>query len=387
MKKIVILGSTGSIGTTLINIIKKNKKDFKIELISANKNYKKLIKQAKYFNVKNLIVTNQGSFLKAKKIIKDKDIKIYNNFTSFNEIFKNKKVDYTMSAITGFQGLHPTLEIIKFTKVIAIANKESIICGWNLIQKKLKKSHTIFIPVDSEHFSIWSLINNIDKKNIEKIYITASGGPFNKLPLKKFVSITQTQALKHPNWSMGKKISIDSATMINKLFELIEAKKIFNIKYNQLEALIHSKSYIHSIIKFSNGLIKLLAHDTDMKIPIFNTLYQKNEKKIKTKEINFRILNKLNIHKIDLKKFPVMRLIEELPNRDSLFETILVSANDTLVENFLNKKITFLDISKKLLKLLKHEEFKKYKYITPLNIDQIISLNKHVRLKTNNLCV
>ena len=387
MKKIAILGSTGSIGTTLINIIKKNKKDFKIELISANKNYKKLIKQAKYFNVKSLIITNQDSFLKAKKIIKDKDVKIYNNFVSFNEIFRNKKIDYTMSAITGFQGLQPTLEIIKFTKVIAIANKESIICGWNLIQKKLKKYHTIFIPVDSEHFSIWSLINNIDKKNIEKIYITASGGPFNKLPLKKFSSITQTQALKHPNWSMGKKISIDSATMINKLFELIEAKKIFNIEYNQLQALIHSKSYIHSIIKFSNGLIKLLAHETDMKIPIFNTLYQRNEKEIKTNEINFKILNRLNFHKIDLKKFPVMRLIKELPNRDSLFETVLVSANDTLVENFLNKKITFLDISKKLLKLLKREEFKKYKHITPLNIDQIITLNKHVRLKTNNFCV
>ena len=387
MKKIVILGSTGSIGTTLIDIIKKNKKDFKIELISANKNYKKLIKQAKYFDVKNLIITNQKSFLKAKKITKDKRINIYNNFESIRKIFKDKKIDYTMSAITGFHGLKPTLDILKFTKVIAIANKESIICGWNLIQKKLKKFNTTFIPVDSEHFSIWSLINTSSKESIEKIYITASGGPFNKLPLNKFTSITQTQALKHPNWLMGKKISIDSSTMMNKLFELIEAKKIFNINYNQLEALIHSKSYIHSIIKFSNGLIKLLAHDTNMKIPIFNTLYPKNEMKIKTKKINFKILSALNFDKINLKKFPVMKLIKELPNKDSLFETILVSANDTLVENFLNKKIQYLDISRILLKLLKHKEFQRYKYISPLNIDQIITLNKYVRLKTNNLCV
>ena len=387
MKKIVILGSTGSIGTTLLNIIKKDKKNFKIELISANKNYKKLIKQAKYFNVKNIIITNQESFLKAKKIIKNKDINIYDNFTSIKEILKNTKINYTMSAITGFHGLKPTLDVIKFTRIIAIANKESIICGWNLIHKKLKKFNTIFIPVDSEHFSIWSLINNSNKKNIEKIYITASGGPFNKLPLKNFTSITQTQALKHPNWLMGKKISIDSSTMINKLFELIEAKKIFNINYNQLDALIHSKSYVHSIIKFSNGLIKLLAHDTDMKIPIFNTLYQKNEKIIKTKKINFKILNELDFNKINLKKFPVMKLIKKLPNKDSLFETVLVSANDTLVENFLNNKINFLDISRILLKLLKYKEFQKYKLISPSNIDQIISLNKYVRLKTNNLCV
>ena len=387
MKKIIIFGSTGSIGTSLLNIIKKDKKNFNIQLISANKNYRKLIKQAKYFNVKNLIICDQDSFLKAKKVVKDTNINIYNNFKSFEKILRNKKVDYTMSAITGFQGLYPTLSIIKFTKVIAIANKESIICGWNLIQKKLKKYHTIFIPVDSEHFSIWSLINNSDKKNIEKIYITASGGPFNKLPLKKFTSITQIQALKHPNWSMGKKISIDSSTMMNKLFELIEAKKIFNVNYSQLNALIHSKSYIHSIVKFSNGLIKLLAHETDMKIPIFNTLYVNNEKKIKTKEIDFKSLNKLNFYKIDLKKFPVMKIIKELPNSASLFETILVSANDALVENFLNKTITFLDISKILIKLIKYKEFQKYKLITPLNIDQIVTLNKYVRLKTNNLCI
>jgi len=209
MKKIVIFGSTGSIGTSLLNIIKKDKKNFKIQLISANKNYKKLIKQAKFFNVKNLIITDQNSFLKAKKVINNKNINVYNNFSIFKKIFKNNKADYTMSAITGFQGLMPTLDIIKFTKVIAIANKESIICGWNLIKKDLNKYKTKFIPIDSEHFSIWSLIGNSKYKNFEKIYLTASGGPFRKLPLKQFVNITPNKALKHPNWSMGKKISID----------------------------------------------------------------------------------------------------------------------------------------------------------------------------------
>ena len=225
MKKIVILGSTGSIGTSLINIVKKNQKEFKILLLTANKNYKKLIKQANFFQVKNIIIIDKKSFLISKKILKNKNINVYNDFNSLKKILKNKKIDYAMSSISGFEGLMPTLDIIKFTKVVAIANKESIICGWHLIKKNLNKYKTKFIPVDSEHFSIWSLMNNSTSSNIEKVFITASGGPFKDSPIKDFKYITPKQALKHPNWSMGKKISIDSATMMNKVFEIIEAKK------------------------------------------------------------------------------------------------------------------------------------------------------------------
>ena len=229
-KKIIILGSTGSIGKTLIKILEKDKKKFKILLLSANKNYKLLLRQVKIFNVKNIIITNKIIFLKVKKILKGKKIKIYNDFECFENIFKINEVDYTMSAISGLEGLKPTLNIIKYTKKIAIANKESIICGWPLIFKNLKKYKTNFIPVDSEHFSILSLIDQ-DYSGIEKIFITASGGPFNKYPLNKFKLITPKLALNHPNWKMGKKITIDSATMMNKVFEVIEAKKIFNVDY------------------------------------------------------------------------------------------------------------------------------------------------------------
>ena len=208
-KKIVILGSTGSIGGTLLKIIKKDKNAFKIELLTINKNYKKLMNQIKDFKVKNIIITNKRSYLIVKKLLKTKHINIYNNFDCFEKIFKNKKIDYVMSAISGFKGLRPTLGIIKFTKTIAIANKESIICGWPLIKKELRKYKTKFIPIDSEHFSIWSLLNNAKSDNLDKIYITASGGPFRKLPIKKFQYIKPKNALKHPNWSMGKKISID----------------------------------------------------------------------------------------------------------------------------------------------------------------------------------
>ena len=387
MKKIAILGSTGSIGVTLINLIKKDRNKIKIVLLTANKNYKRIINQTKIFKVKNIIITDKKSYLIAKEILKNKTINVFNDFDSLNKIFKNKRIDYIMSAISGFDGLNPTLDIIKFTKTIAIANKESIICGWSLIQKKLNKFNTKFIPVDSEHFSIWSLMNNLKNSNTEKVFITASGGPFKDLPLKDFKSITPAQALNHPSWSMGKKISIDSATMMNKVFEIIEAKKIFNLKYSQLGVLVHSQSYVHAIVKFTNGLIKVLVHETNMKIPIFNSLYPHSEKKIKTKKIDFDALNNLDFHKTDFKRFPIMKLIKKLPNRDSLFETVIVSANDCLVENFLNKKIKFLDISKFLFKITNSKKYQKYMLKKPTNINQIKSLNEYVRLKTNNLCV
>ena len=388
MKKIAIFGSTGSIGSSLLKIIKNDKKHFKIELLTANKNYKKLIKQAKFFNVKNIVLTDYNSFLIASKLLKNTKVKVFKNFDSLNKIFDiNKKIDYSMCAISGFQGLKPTLDIIKFTKTIAIANKESIICGWNLIKKNLKRHKTYFIPVDSEHFSIWSLINNDKKNNFEKIYITASGGPFRKLSLKKFKNISIKDALKHPNWSMGKKITIDSATMMNKVFEIIEAKKIFDLDYNQLEILTHPKSYLHAIVKFNNGLSKLLVHDTNMIIPIFNSIYLNTNKKLKSKKIDIKALNNLNLKKIDNIRFPVIKILNNLSKEDSLFETIIVSANDKLVKLFLNNKIKFIDISNILLKISTNAEFNKFKSIKPKNIDEINNLADYVSLKIDTMRV
>jgi len=386
-KKIVILGSTGSIGKNLIDILKKDKKNIDIKLLTTNKNYKELLKQVKIFKVKNIVVKDRANFEITKKILKKKKINVYNNFDSINKLFKKKYIDYTMNAISGLDGLDPTLKIIPHTKKIAIANKEAIICGWLMISNQLKKFKTIFIPVDSEHFSIWSLINKTNNENIEKIYITASGGPFNTYPLKKFKSITPKLALKHPNWKMGKKITIDSATMMNKVFEIIEANKIFNISYNKLEILVHPKSYVHALIKFTNGLTKILIHDTNMKIPIFNSLYSNFEKKIKSKNLDLSIINNLNFKKIDKKRFPIVKILNTLKNKHSLFETVIVSANDELVKMFLNNKIKFLDISKILLKLINQDEFKKYSSIIPKNIDEIKQLNDYVRLKINSISI
>ena len=379
-KKIAILGSTGSIGKNLINIIEKEKNKFQIDLISAHKDYNTLLRQVKKFNVKNIIITDPSSYLILKKKTNNLDVNIFNNYRELKSILK-KKVDYVMSSITGVDGLYPTINIIKHTKKIAIANKESIICGWGLIQKELNKYQTEFIPVDSEHFSLWYSLKNMNINLIERIYLTASGGPFFKLPLNKFKNIDINKALKHPTWKMGNKISIDSATMINKVYEVIEAKNIFKIPYNKIDILVHPKSYIHAIVKFKNGLIKIIAHDTTMKIPIFNTLYFNTNKTINTSDLNLGTLNNLNLIKIDSRRYPMIKLLNLLTEKHTLYDTIVVSANDVLVELFLQKKIKFTEINSKLFKYIKDKEFLKYRNIYPKNLNDILDLNKYVRLK------
>ena len=383
-KKIAILGSTGSIGKTLIKIINKDYKNFEVLLLTANKDYSTLFKQAKKFKVKNLIITNSRSYEILKKKCKRLDIKVFNNFEMLDKIFK-KKIDYVMSSISGLEGLVPTFKIIKYTKNIAIANKEAIICGWNLIKKELLKNNTEFIPVDSEHFSVWYGLRN-NKDLIERIYLTASGGPFFKLPLTEFKNIKLQDALNHPNWKMGKKISIDSATMMNKVFEIIEAKNIFNLNYNDLSILTHPQSFVHTIIKFKNGLIKIIAHKTSMEIPIFNTLYS-NSKILKTNELDVKYINNLEFFKLDVRKYPVVKILNNLPNKSSLFETIIVSTNDQLVDLYLNNKISFTKISNTMLKIIRLREFIKCKKKHPKSVQEIINLSTYVRLKVNSICI
>ena len=383
-KKIVILGSTSSIGKSLLDIIKKDKNKFKIELLTANTNYKLLINQAKKFNVKNIIITDPYSFKKTKIICKNKRVNVFQNFESLKKILP-KKVDYVMSAISGIGGLLPTCRIISHTKLIAIANKEAIVCGWPLIKKELKKNKTNFIPIDSEHFSIFSLLNNHNKNKIEKIYITASGGPFINLPKSQFKKIKLNDALKHPNWSMGKKITIDSATLMNKVFEVIEAKNIFGISYDKISILTHPKSYVHTIIKFKNGLSKLLIHEPNMTIPIYNSIYVEENKNISSNPLDFKILNDLNLQKVEKNKFPLVGLLEKLPKYSSLFETVLITVNDYLVYKFLDRKINFQELIKSINKISNLKEFQKYKKIKPRNIKQIYDLRNYVHLKLNAL--
>ena len=386
-KKIGILGSTGSIGENTVNIIQNNKKDFDVIFLSTNTNVKKLFKQSSILKPKSVIIFDEKKYLKYKKKFTNKKIKVFNSFKDLKKKSLKSKIDYIMCAITGLAGLDSTINCIDVTKNVAIANKESIICAWDLINRKLIKHKTKFIPVDSEHFSIWSLLQNESVRGVEKIFITASGGPFLNYKLNKLKNVKPKDAIKHPNWNMGKKISIDSATLMNKLFEVIEAQRIFNIDIKKFEILIHPKSYIHSIIKFINGQIKILAHDTDMKIPIFNSIYRNNLKKINTKNLDINLLNNLNLMKIDKSKYPAIKILNKINNNNTLFETVLISANDELVNLYINNKIKFLDINRNLIKILNIKKYSNLNKKKPKNISDIINLSEEVRLKTINLCI
>ena len=385
MKTIVILGSTGSIGKSLLKIINKDKKSFNIKLLTAHKNYKQLLRQAKLFKVKKVILTHKKTYNLKKENFTKNNISVFNNFSELGKILTNK-VDYVMSAIVGLDGLEPTLKLIKYTKNIAIANKESIICGWNLINKSLKINKTNFIPVDSEHFSIWYGLNKKFKTtNVKRIYLTASGGPLLNISNKKLNKIKLSQVLKHPNWNMGKKISVDSSTMMNKIFEVIEAKKIFNIKYNQLSILIHPDSYIHAIVEFKNRMISIIAHDTTMDIPIYNTLFDENKSYIlnKSYSLDLNKLNSLSLKNVQLKKFPVVKILNLLPSKSSLFETALVAANDELVNLYLKNKIRYNDISSLLIKEISKKYITIMKKKSPTKVSSILNVTNLVRSRIN----
>ena len=374
-KKIAILGSTGSIGASTLNIIKKDKKNFEVVLLSTKSNFNKVFKQAIEFKVKNVVIKNNINVFWKKKF-DQKKIKIFNNFADFNKIFKSK-LDYSINAISGLDGLEPTIRIIKHTKIIGIANKESIICGWNLIHKELIKYKTKFIPIDSEHFSIFKLIEDKSKNNIQKIIITASGGPFLKKKIDKKIKIKD--ALNHPNWKMGKKISIDSATLMNKVFEVIEAKKIFDINLNKIQIIINPNSYIHASIIFKNGTIEMLAHETKMEIPIFNSIYDENIKNYPTKNIDIKKMNNLNFSIPSDKKFKTIKILNLIPDKDSLFETVLISTNDELVDMFLKGKIKYNQLLANLLKIINFKKFEKYCKVSPKSVNQIYNTRDLVR--------
>ena len=378
-KKILLLGSTGSIGKSSLDIIRNYKSKLEIVALSTNKNVRLIVKQAKEFNVKNIIINDLQSY---KKILNDglnKKIRIFNNISDFLKINKIK-FDVTIVGISGFDGLDPTLKVIPHSKNLSSANKESIICGWKFINNKLKKYKTNFIPLDSEHFSIWSLIKKSDYKMISRIYLTASGGPFFNKSKNKIRNAKISDVIKHPNWNMGHKISVDSATLMNKIFELIEASKIFNLPMNKLDIIIHPKSYVHALVNFKNGLSKMLIHETKMEIPIFNAIFSKTpEIYLKNQDINFDNLNGYNFIKPSNSIFPLLKVINFYRKNDSFFEIILVIVNDYFVEKFLDGQINFQIMQTKLLYKLKDPYLSKYYNKFPKNINDIYKMVYRVK--------
>ena len=373
-KKISILGSTGSVGKSTLAIINKKKNYFKINLLSANSNFKLICEQINKYKPSIFYIKDQETFNKIKIKFKNKKIKVINKLSEKNLPFKN---DIVISAIPGLAGLEPTLHMIKKSKKILIANKESIICGWNLIQKKAKKNKTQIIPVDSEHYSIMKLLENHKINEIKKIYLTASGGPFLNYNFDRLKKVTPKLALKHPKWKMGKKITIDSATLMNKILELIEAQKLFSIPNSKIDILIHPNSLVHAIIHLKNGLIKLLYHDTSMVIPLANAIFEGNldiDKFYKKKKNKNEISDNLIFKKVNKKTFPVIKLKERLNEHPST-PIIINAANEMLVGEFLKKKMPYLNIYKHIFSIMNDRNYKKYAIKKPLNIKQIYKID------------
>ncbi len=379
MKKIIsILGSTGSIGHNSLKILSKKKKLFKINILAANKNYRLICKQIDKFKPKIFIINDLKVLEKVKKKYIRNKVKIIADI----DIKKNKirKSDITIVAIPGIAGLRPTIEMVKKSKKILIANKESIICGWNLIKKTAFKYNTKIVPIDSEHFSILKLLENQNIKNIRKIYLTASGGPFLKYNLSQLKIVKPSQAIKHPRWKMGKKISIDSATLMNKMLELVEAEKLFSVNSKKIEIIIHPESLIHAIIEFKNGLYKFIYHETTMLIPLANAIFDdsidiKSILKIKKNHKKGIFFKNLNFQNVDKKRFPIINL-KPIMNKHPSSSIIINAVNEILVDQYLKKRISFNSFYTYILRVLRNRNFKKYAIRIPKNIDQIFEIDK-----------
>ena len=379
---ISILGSTGSVGLSALSIVDKKKKYFKPFLLSANKNYKLIAKQIKKYKPIFFVITDAEIFKKTKQKFKNNKIKILNNF---NSLKLKKKSDITISAIPGIAGLQPTIAMIKLSKKVLIANKESIICGWNLIKKTSQKNKTKIVPIDSEHFSILKLLENHTLDDIKKIYITASGGPFLNYKPHQFKKITPKDALNHPKWKMGKKITIDSSTLMNKILELIEAEKLFNIPNNKLDILIHPNSLVHAIIELKNGLTKFIYHQTSMVIPLANAIFDGNlnidDFYKKKKKAHTNIIENLIFKKVDHKIFPIIKLKDSV-NKHPSTSIIINASNEILVDHFLRKKMPFSYIFKIIMIILNDKNYKKYAIKNPKNLIQINKIDNWARAKT-----
>jgi len=379
MKKILVLGSTGSIGKAAVDIVAFDKDKFSLLGISANSNYKELAIQANYYKVPHVCIADSKYLEEFKKLL-TYNPKIYYSKEGLLE-FSSIKADLTINALVGFEGLMPCINAIKAGSNIALANKESLVVAGFVINKLVKEHNVYLIPIDSEHNAIYQCFEGNKDRAINKVYITASGGPFFNLSLDKFSSITPIMALSHPTWSMGKKISIDSATMANKVLEIIEAKYLFNINIDMLNILIHPQSIVHGMVEFKDASILALLSPTSMDLPIRYCLhYPNNIETEKNSFIDFNTLNSLNFFKADFLRYPILNLIESIKNNLKFYAVIFNAANEVAVNLFLEQKLSFKDIYtviNKSFNLIKEHQI--------LDINNIIELDLETRKKVNEM--
>ena len=373
MKKIniIIYGATGSIGKSTLSIIRSNREKFNVQGITCNKNYKKLIKIAEEFNVKKLGINKQ-----IKCTTKElNDYKVYEDITSFSNIC-DSKTDVIIFAISTLAGLDLIHKLCKLGKKIRMANKECIISLGENLSKLAKKNSTTIVPLDSEHNSIFHLLNN-NHGSFNSITITASGGPFRKLPLKSFNNISIKQALSHPIWKMGKKISVDSATMVNKALEIIEAKYLFDLDDDQIDAIIHPQAIVHAMVNYKNGITTALLNKPDMRIPISSLFFEFNHYSNKVKQLNLLEYSKLEFYPINASRYPAIKLGRDVMKIGGLAPNAFNYLNEILVSYFLKGVIKFVDITA-LNEINLEKIFSKNNNIMSPNLSDIKNINNWI---------
>jgi len=374
MKKIALLGSTGSIGKQTIEVVQQNPNKFEIIALTANNNYNLLIKQAKEVKPKYVVIVNKSHYLKVKEALKNFKIEVLSGFNAVSDIVSIDEVNYVIVALVGYSGLLPTLRAIENRKKVALANKEALVVAGEIITKKARENNVQLLPIDSEHSAIFQCLEGEKYSNIEKIYLTASGGPFRGWTHEQLKTVTLKQALKHPNWSMGGKITIDSATMMNKGLEMIEAKWLFDLLPEQIDVIVHQQSIIHSIVQFVDGSMKAQMGLPDMRHPIQYAISYPGRIYSPFHRFSFLDYPELNFEYPDYEVFKNLKLAIHALQKGGNIPCILNAANEVAVQKFLHEKIDFLKMPEIVEKTIEKIDFKEN-----LSIDDYIETDKLAR--------
>ena len=381
MKRITILGSTGSIGTQTLDVVRKNKDKFQVVAISANSSIDLLLEQIMEFSPKYVAVYNKESALKLKEMIPENiNIEVLSGMDGLVKICQLEEVNVVLTAVVGMIGLVPTMAAIKAKKTIALANKETLVTAGELVMSEAKKNNVEILPVDSEHSAIFQCLNGERKQDIEKIILTASGGPFRGKKREELVNVTKNEALKHPNWDMGRKISIDSSTLMNKGLEVIEAKWLFDVDVEDIEVVVHPQSIIHSMVSFRDSSVMSQTGCPDMRLPIEYALTYPERLKTDFERLDLAKVATLTFEKPDMETFPCLALAFKVLKLGGTYPAALNSANEFLVNEFLNDKIGFYDIPYYIEKTLDCHKNR----VNP-TLEDILEVDKETRAFLANL--
>ncbi len=342
-KQIAILGSTGSIGTQALQVIEEHPDLYEAYALTANNQVELLAEQARKFMPAAVVIANEAKYLQLKEMLADLPIQVYAGADALCEIVEAKPIDVVLASMVGYAGLRPTMNAIKAGKAIALANKETLVVAGELINALAQQYHTPILPVDSEHSAIFQCLepNNV----LEKVILTASGGPFRTFSMEQLQHVTREQALKHPNWDMGAKITIDSATMMNKGFEVIEAKWLFGVRPDQIEVVVHPQSVIHSMVQYEDGAVKAQLGMPDMRLPIQYAFSYPQRIKASFDRLDFSKMTELTFEQPDMNRFRCLALAYEALNRGGNMACIVNAANEVVVSAFLKERISFLRMS------------------------------------------